>query len=174
MRRLLIAMLCLLLTACASQDLSDYAQAKPQLDLARFFNGRSEAWGLFQKRGGTVARRFHVTVDGRADGDKLVLDERFLYDDGERQQRTWTLVRQADGSWRGTAGDVRGEAVGELAGNAFHWRYTLLLPVKDSVYEMQMDDWMYLIDDKTIINRTSMRKFGIEFGQVTLLFRKQD
>jgi hypothetical protein len=32
---------------------------------------------------------------------------------------------------------------------------------------MQFDDWMFLIDRCTMINRASMRKFGFELGQVT-------
>jgi hypothetical protein len=100
------------------------------------------------------------------------LDERFRYDDGETQTRVWTLVRQSDNSWRGRAGDVIGEAIGQTAGNALHWNYTLL-PVDDKQYEVQMDDWMYQMDERTLINRTSMSKFGVEVGQVTLFFRKE-
>jgi hypothetical protein len=54
-----------------------------------------------------------------------------------------------------------------------HWRYRLNLPVDDSTYEMSMDDWMYLMDEDTLINRTSMSKFGVEVGQVTIFFRRQ-
>ncbi|MCA1324151.1 DUF3833 domain-containing protein [Herbaspirillum sp. alder98] len=171
-RRLVALCLPWLLAACASQDIGDYAQARPQFDPAQFFAGRTQAWGIFQKRDGSVARRFHVVIDGRVEGRKLTLDERFRYDDGETQQRVWSLERQDDGTWRGTAGDVKGVAIGEVAGNTLHWRYTLVLPVKDTTYDMRMDDWMYLIDDKTMINRTSMQKFGIEVGQVSLFFRK--
>jgi hypothetical protein len=38
---------------------------------------------------------------------------------------------------------------------------------------MQFDDWMFLIDRCTMMNRASMRKFGVEFGQVTLTFRRR-
>ena len=54
-----------------------------------------------------------------------------------------------------------------------HWRYNLNLPVDDSTYEMSMDDWMYLMDEDTLINRTRMSKFGVEVGQVTIFFRRQ-
>lgn len=166
--------LALALAGCASQDISDYAGKTPAFDPVRFFAGRTEAWGMFQKRGGEVARRFHVVIEGRSEGERLTLDERFRYDDGQTQQRVWTLTRQADGSWRGSAGDVVGEAVGEVAGNALHWRYTMRLPVGDKVYEVSMDDWMYQLDGRTMINRTSMRKFGVEVGQVSLFFRKDE
>ena len=65
-----------------------------------------------------------------------------------------------------------GEAVGHAAGNALNWRYTLLLPVDGKTYEMQMDDWMYLIDEHVLLNRTHMSKFGWPLGDVTLSFDK--
>ena len=66
-----------------------------------------------------------------------------------------------------------GEAIGEVAGNALRWRYRLNLPVDGSVHEVSFDDWMYLMDEDTLINRSSMTKFGVEWGQVTLFFRRQ-
>lgn len=171
---LLPVSLLLLLGACAGTDVSHYAKNEPVFDPVQFFSGKTEAWGMFQKRGGEVVKRFHVEITGSAQDGKLTLDERFRYDDGSTQQRVWTLIKQADGSWRGTAGDVVGEAVGHAAGNALNWRYTLLLAVDGKTYEMHMDDWMYQMDQYTMINRTSMSKFGLEVGQVTLFFRKQD
>ena len=67
-----------------------------------------------------------------------------------------------------------GEAVGELAGNALRWQYQLNLPVDDTTYVVTFDDWMYLMDEDTLINRSSMLKFGVELGQVTLFFRRQN
>lgn len=171
--RRVYVLLVLLLGACASPDVSDYAQNQPVFDPVRYFVGTTDAWGMFQKRSGEVVRRFHVEITGTEHDGKLTLDEQFRYDDGTTQARVWTLQRQPDGSWRGTAGDVVGEAVGHAAGNALNWRYTLRLPVNGTSYDMFMDDWMYLIDQDTMVNRTSMRKFGIEVGQVTLFFRKR-
>ena len=60
------------------------------------------------------------------------------------------------------------------AGNALRWRYVLSLPVDDKVYDVHLDDWMYLIDENTLANRSFMSKFGVEVGQVTLFFRKRN
>ncbi len=65
-----------------------------------------------------------------------------------------------------------GEAIGHSAGNALNWRYTLRLPVGDTTYDVQFDDWMYLVDARTMINRASVSKFGFEVGQVTVFFRR--
>ncbi|MGL6041067.1 MAG: DUF3833 domain-containing protein [Deefgea sp.] len=174
MKKSILAALCGLLTACASPDVAQYQKAEPKLDLVHYFVGKTDAWGMFQKRSGEVVKRFHVEITGTHNNGKLVLDEQFKYDDGTTQQRIWTLTQAADGSWRGTADDVKGEAVGKIAGNAFNWRYTMFLPVDGKTYEVQFDDWMFLIDDKSMLNRASMQKFGFELGQVTLFFKKRD
>jgi hypothetical protein len=171
--RLLVAPLLVLLGACSTPDVTHYAANQPVFDPVQFFVGKTDAWGMFQQRSGEVVKRFQVEITGRQQDGKLILEEHFRYDDGTTQERIWTLQQQADGSWRGHAGDVLGEASGHAAGNALNWRYTLLLPVDGKTYEMQMDDWMFLIDAQTMINRTSMRKFGVEVGQVSLFFRKR-
>jgi hypothetical protein len=173
MKKLLLILCTFLLTSCAMTDVQHYQGAKPVLDLEKYFAGTTDAWGMFQQRDGAVLKRFHVIIEGKKINGQLVLDERFTYDDGSKQQRIWRLTKQSDGSWSGLADDVKGEAVGHIAGNALNWRYTLLLPVDGKIYEMQMDDWMYLIDEDNMINRASMRKFGVEFGQVTLFFRRR-
>ena len=58
-------------------------------------------------------------------------------------------------------------------GNAFYWRYTLALPVDGRVVEVQMDDWMYLMSDRVMLNKASMSKFGVKLGEVTLSFTKR-
>lgn len=161
-----------LLAGCAGVSVDEYRAERPQLDLRDYFNGRLHAWGMFQDRSGKVVKRFQVAMLASWDGDTGKLEEDFTYSDGSTQRRVWTLIRQADGSYVGRADDVVGEARGEVSGNALHWRYVLALPVDGKVYEMNFDDWMYLIDDKVMLNRSFMSKFGIEFGQVTLSFTK--
>lgn len=165
-------LLCLALASCSGVDVRSYSQEKPTLELREFFEGRVEAWGIFQKRSGEVAKRFHVVINGHSEGSKLILDEAFTYSDGTKQKRVWTLTPDGPGQWRGTAGDVVGEARGETAGNALRWRYVLRLPVDGKEYDVELDDWMYLMDDKTLINRSYMSKFGVEVGQITLFFSK--
>lgn len=161
-----------LLSGCAGPKASDYAQEKPVLDLSRYFNGRVQAHGMFQDRFGKVVKRFTVEVEGQWTGNQGVLDEQFSYSDGSKDSRVWRLTQHPDGRVTGTAADVVGEAVGQMAGNSFHWQYTLRQPIGDSVYEVQMDDWMIMVDDRVVLNRTSMSKLGVRLGDVTLSFNK--
>lgn len=172
MRALLVLLFALSVAGCGGVDVRQYAAEQPALELSDYFNGELEAWGMFQNRSGEVVKRFHVAMTGTWQGDVGTLDERFTYSDGSTERRVWTLRRQADGSWRGTAGDVVGEAIGEVSGNALHWRYQLLLKVDGEQYVVDFDDWMFLMDPRVMLNRARMSKWGIDLGQVTLSFYK--
>lgn len=160
------------LAGCASADIAEYKSDKPILDLAQYFTGTIDGWGMFQDRAGRVVKRFHVRIDATWDGRVGTLDEHFEYSDGERQNRVWKLTKDGD-RYSGTAADVVGTAQGSAAGNALRWNYVLALPVEGRVWNVDMDDWMYLIDDRTLLNRTTMSKLGIRVGEVTLAFRKR-
>ena len=161
------------LAGCASPQVSDYAAQRPLLELDRYFDGRVRAHGIFQQRGGAVVRRFTVVMDCRCEGNQGVLDERFTYSDGSTERRVWRLTKHAGGRYTGRADDVVGEAHGQTAGNAFRWNYTLRLPVDGRQYEVQFDDWMFLVDDRVMLNRATMSKFGVSLGEVLLSFTKE-
>ena len=162
------------LAGCAAAPVpADYAAEKPLLDLKSYFNGELVAHGVFTDRAGKVVRRFTVAMTCSWQGDDGVLDERFTYNDGEKQQRIWRLKKLPGDKYTGTADDVVGTAIGESAGNALRWAYTLRLPVDDKVYEVQFDDWMYLMDERVMVNKAVMSKFGVRLGEVTLSFYKQ-
>ncbi|MCU0919633.1 MAG: DUF3833 domain-containing protein [Burkholderiaceae bacterium] len=174
MRRwFLAAAAALLLSACATRTVDDYAAEKPVLDLKTYFNGELVAHGLFTDRSGSVQRRFVVQMTGSWQGNQGTLDERFTYSDGKTERRVWRLTDEGNGRWTGRADDVVGVAEGRAAGNALNWRYTLRLPVDGSVYEVQFDDWMYLMDERVMLNKAVMSKFGIRLGEVTLAFYKK-
>ena len=163
----------LLLGGCASQNIDSYAADKPVLDLRQYFNGRLDAYGIFTDRSGAVVKRFTVVMACSWSGDEGVLDEDFRYSDGSTQKRIWRLRHLGDGRYSGRADDVVGEAQGETRGNTFHWAYTLNLPVDGRVFEVQFDDWMYLMTDQVMLNKAAMSKFGVRLGEVTLSFVKR-
>ena len=171
-RRLLAAFAAFALAGCASVDVADYRAERPVLDLARYFNGTVDGWGMFQDRSGRVVKRFRVRIDATWEGNVGTLDEHFEYSDGTTERRVWTLVRDRD-RYTGTAGDVVGTAEGTAAGNALHWRYVLALAVDGRTWHVDMDDWMFLVDETTLLNRTTMSKLGVKVGEVTLSFRKR-
>ena len=161
------------LAGCAGVPVEKYRAEKPVLDLRTYFNGTIDAWGMFQDRSGEVVKRFTVVIDASWKGEVGTLDERFTWSDGTTSRRVWTITRQADGRYVGRADDVVGEAQGEASGNALRWRYVLALPVDDKVYNVDFDDWMFLIDDKVMLNRSFMSKWGFRLGEVSLSFTRR-
>jgi hypothetical protein len=162
------------LAGCSSPQPRDYAAEKPVFDLRTYFNGAVDGWGVVQDRSGKVTRRMKVEILASWQGDVGTLDERFTHSDGKTERRVWTIRKQGD-RYTGTAHDVVGEATGQAAGNALHWTYVLAAQRDngDSV-NLDMDDWMWLLDEKTLANRTRFSKFGIGFGEVSFFFRKRD
>ena len=167
-----LASLPLLVAGCASPIPADYATQTPVLDLRRYFDGSLTAHGIFTDRSGKVVKRFTVALKGTWNGAQGVLEEDFVYSDGETQRRVWRLTDLGGGRWEGRADDVVGVAQGQASGNALNWRYTLALPVDGTVWEVQFDDWMFLVDQKVMLNRARMSKFGVALGEVTLSFTK--
>ena len=172
MKRLLAVLSLVVLAGCASPEVRDYAAEKPTLDLRQYFNGPMTGYGVFTDRNGAVKARFVVKMVGTWKGEEGVLEEDFVYSDGRKERRVWRLTHLGNGRYSGRADDVVGQATGESAGNALRWAYTLRLPVDGKTYDVQFDDWMYLVDDKVMLNKATMSKFGIRLGEVTLSFVK--
>ena len=66
-----------------------------------------------------------------------------------------------------------GTAAGQTSGNALNWRYTMALPVDGRTWHVDFDDWMYLVDERVMLNRATMSKFGVRLGEVTLSFTRR-
>ncbi len=162
-----------LIAGCAAPGVEAYRDQRPVLDLRQYFDGEIEAQGMFQNRSGEVVRRFTVAIKGSWQGNVGTLEEDFFYSDGTTDRRVWTITRIDEHNYIGTADDVIGEATGKAYGNALRWRYVLALDVDGKTYKVDFDDWMYLIDEKIMLNRSEMRKFGLRLGEVTLAFRKK-
>lgn len=166
-----------LLSSCASVDVQSYSAEKPTLDLAQYFNGNVDGWAVVTDRSGKVMKRFTVAMkcSWKGTGDNAVgtLDEDFTYSDGKKEKRIWTIKKAPGGKYIGTAADVVGEAVGSAAGNALNWKYTLALPVDGTVYNVQFDDWLWLVDDKVLLNKAIMSKFGFKLAEITISFTKR-
>jgi hypothetical protein len=153
--------------------LADYQSFKPSFDLFDYFEGNTRGWGMFQDRQGTLKRQFVVDIKGyKNTKGELVLEEDFVWHDGELSKRTWTIKQTGKNHFIGKADDVIGEAIGRSAGNSLNWSYDLKLPVGDKTYVVKFDDWMFLQADGVLLNRAKMSKFGFGLGELFISFKK--
>lgn len=173
LRLLLLLGVCLMFSGCYSTKVEHYADQEPTINLRDFFTGEIRGWGLVQDRKGRVIKRFDFDMVGRWDGNNGVLDEEFVYYDGDKQSRSWRIEDLGGGKYRGEADDVIGEAQIDQSGSALNLRYELVVPIGNSDYRFKFDDWMWRMNDGVVINRAVMRKFGVRVAELTVVMQKQ-
>ena len=163
----------LLLSACSKIDMKEFENNTPKLDLFYFFEGKTIAYGIFEDRFGNLKRQFRVNITGKVENNTLTLDEDFLYDDGEQENRIWTIKKITDKNkvlYQGQADDIEGKASGSISGNTLNWSYDIYLNIKGSNIKVHFNDWIYKQSEDLAINRAYVSKFGINIGSVTLVF----
>ena len=146
------------LSACARKDVTHLSERRPSIVLEEFFAGDTIALGIFEDRFGNLRRQFRVNLQGTITGNQLVLDETFLYEDGEKDSRVWVidnLGRSEDGRFRssGRADDVEGKYEGRISGNGLNWQYDVSLEMTGNKMDVHFDDWIYRQSEDIAINR---------------------
>lgn len=154
-------------------NLHDINKLQPVLKLEEFFSGKSKAYGLFEDRFGKVRTQFSVDIDGVWDGETLTLHEDFLYADGDKEVRTWTIRKTGTNTYKGETDQVIGVASGATSGTTFNWRYDFNLKVGDGKFwKVSFDDWMFLQPDGVLLNKARIKRWGVTLGTVFISFTK--
>jgi len=157
--------------AFRAQKPSDYAALGPRFDLARHLSGPIQCEGMIYGPTGRVTSRFVAEMEGRWQGDTGTLAEVFRYDNGKVQNRAWTLTVGQGGEIVATAPDVIGQGTGQVAGPAVVLRYRIRLTPEAGGHVLDVVDWMYLMENGTIMNRSQFRKFGIKVAELVATLR---
>ena len=172
MKIIFIGLSLLFISACSTVSVENYASNKPVMNVEQYFNGALTAHGILKNRSGEVIRYFNATIDASWKNGTGTLDEKFVFDDGEKQNRIWTLKPDSKGGYTGTANDVVGQSELKVSGNSLFLEYVLRVPYDDSTLDLTIDDRMYLVSDTILINESIMTKWGFEVGQLTLIIIK--
>ncbi len=157
-----------------AQKPSDYAQMEPRLDIRQHLSGPLRCEGVIYGPTGRVSSRFTADMEGRWEGTRGTLAEHFAYDSGMKQDREWRLTLGNDGRITAEADDIIGTGEGQQDGASVQLNYTIRLPESAGGHALQVTDWMYLVDDRTIINRSQFRKFGIKVAELVATMRRVD
>ena len=173
MRRSVFIAMMLFLSSCSGIDGNLYRDQKPAFDLKTYFNGTVKAWGIVQNRSGNIIKRFDVDIVGEWQDENGTLTEDFRYYDGTTQQRIWHITDLGQGRYEGRAADVIDKANSTVFGNGAQWGYVMDVPVGDTNYKIRFEDWMWLMNDGVLVNRSYMKKFGITVGEITIFMQKQ-
>ena len=156
----------------SAQRPSDYADLGNPFDIREQLNGEMLCEGVIYGPMGRVNTRFVATMNAVWDGDKGTMTEDFTYDTGGTLARKWTLEVTADGQIKATAPDIIGTGLGQQMGNSVCLNYKIKLPDDAGGHVLSTTDWMYLMANGTIMNRSQMRKFGLKVGELVATIRK--
>jgi len=171
-RNVSVALISLLVVGCSNMEIEDFQKTQPEFVLEEYFQGKTQAWGLFEDRFGDVRRQFVVTIDGTWDGTTLVLNEDFVYNDGEIENRVWSVSKTGKATYEGETENAIGKAIGVSKGNAFNWNYDFNLKVGEDYWKVRFEDWMFLQPNGVVLNKAVVTRWGIRIGTVFLAFSK--
>ena len=155
-----------------TQKPSDFAATGPAFDMATHLNGPILCEGVIYGPLGRVSSRFVADMVGTWDGNTGTLAETFRYDTGVVQERCWTLRVDGAGRIRADAPDLVGTGSGVQAGPTVQMKYRIKLDASAGGHELNVIDWMYLMENGTIMNRSQFRKFGIPVAELIATMRK--
>lgn len=158
----------------AAQSPDDYAGTGPELDIRDHLNGVMLCEGVIYGPTGRVASRFMAEMNASWDGNTGFMTEDFRYDNGSTQHREWKLRLDEAGGITATAPDIIGEGHGRQSGAGVKLAYAIRLPEASGGHVLNAIDWMYLVENGTIINRSQFRKFGIRVAELVATIRPME
>lgn len=166
--RCLALLLMLGLLGCSdAMPIDGFRATAPAIDPIRFFTGHVRSWGVLEDRSGQPTGIVTTDCVGEASSDELHMVQRLTIGQEAPTTRTWQMRRTGPNRYQATANDMVGMATGETSGRAFHWTWTLALSPGNSLKNVSMDQWWYLLDDGSILNRTTVRKLGVILIEVS-------
>jgi hypothetical protein len=120
---------------------------------------------------GRVTSRFVADMNGTWDGNTGTMTETFRYDSGAVQDRCWTLelATMARSGPRPTMWSA--PAAARPKARACVLNYRIRLTPEAGGHVLDVTDWMYLMENGTIMNRSQFRKFGIKVAELVATMR---
>ena len=155
-----------------AQKIEDYASTEPTFDVRTVLNGKMLTEGMIYSFNGRVSSRFTAEMRANWNGNTGLMSEDFTYATGRTQHREWTITMGENGAFTATAPDIEGIAQGQQMGAAARLTYTLILPEDAGGHKLDVVDWMYLMENGTVMNRSEFRKFGIKVAELIATFRQ--
>lgn len=161
-------------TGFRSQKPADLAAKTPAFDMRRHLSGPILCEGVLYGPLGRVASRFVADMEGTWTGNQGVLAERFRYDSGLEQNRQWRLKLGNDGSIIAEADDIVGQGEGRVDGAGVMMRYRIRLDPAAGGHVLDVTDWMYVMENGTIMNRSQFYKWGIKVAELIATMRPKE
>ncbi|ANB33009.1 DUF3833 family protein [Rhodovulum sulfidophilum] len=157
-----------------AQKPADYSGQGPEFDLRRHLDGPILCEGVVYGPTGRVVSRFTGDFLAQWEGNSGTMTEEFRYDSGATQSRRWSFKLANDGSIAADAPDLVGSGHGMQQGSGVNLRYRIRLPEDSGGHVLAVTDWMYLMENGAIINRSQFRKFGFLVAELVATMRPKE
>jgi len=155
-----------------AQSPLDYADQTPRFDIRTVLNGEMITEGVIFNPMGKANTRFVATMQANWEGDAGTMTEHFTYASGRTQDRAWAFQMGENGYFTATAPDIIGVAQGQQSGATVRLTYRIQLPEDAGGHVLDVVDWMYLLENGSVMNRSEFRKFGIKVAELVATFRR--
>lgn len=150
-----------------------FLEKAPKIDIRNFFKGDIEAFAITQDQNGKITNSYIAKMTGKWEDNKGVLQQNFVYEDGKKDSRTWLIDVSEDGLSFGAVGhDVIEPAQGRQLGNAMQMNYPLSFLREGVKQKINFEDNFYLVDSRSLIGTSLMRKNGTIIGKSIISFKK--
>jgi hypothetical protein len=170
---LLISFIKINLLSFKNQKISQFKSDSKIFDIRKVLEGNLVAEGMVYGISGRLSSTFTAQFSGDWANNEGSFIENFQFSTGKNQIRKWNLIIDSNGKIIGTADDIVGKAVGQQYGSAVMLSYKLKLSEDLGGHVIKVIDWMHLLENDTIFNRSEFRKFGFKVGELVATFRKE-
>ena len=158
-------------TGFRAQRPQHYVTSTPVFDVREILKGPMLCEGVIYGPFGRVTTRFVAQLFAEWQGNEGRMTEEFHYDSGTIQHREWTLKLSDDGHIQATAPDLIGTGHGQQSGATVMLSYEIKLTKEAGGHALKVTDWMYLMDNGAIMNRSQFRKFGFKVAELVATMR---
>ncbi len=135
----------------------DYIEGSAKMEIKKFFDGDLEGFAIKQDVNGKITGTFTAKINGKWEENKGVVQFSYRHSDGTKDSRTWLITVNSDNTFDAIGHDIVKAAAGKQIGNAAQSIYSLNIGSKGNKEEVEFEDKMYLVDEKSVIMISSFK-----------------
>lgn len=147
-----------------------FANTRPAFDPVEFWTGRTNSWGVIENLSGAPTEIIMTHTEGTLECIAGLHMIQHVVTGGKDSVRDWHIRRVGGGWFEATANDMVGPAHGRPSGRTLHWIWTLAAKPGNGLFNVTLEQWMYLADDGTLLVRTIITKLGLRLAEISEQF----
>lgn len=168
-----------LLSSCAllqqkkpDPEISFLSQA-PRVNIQEFFDGDIDVFAIMQDENGKIIKSYTASIYGEWDENKGVVKNKYFYNDGSKDSRTWLITDNKNDTFDAVGHDMAEAARGQQKGNAIQMLYALYVKENGIKTKVRFEESYYLVDkDSMIANAIAKDERGKIISKATISLKK--